>query len=81
MRNRFKDGSPKGNFPVIWGTGLMFPVSKDFLPHVDIRLVRGPLTATFLNLKHNAFGDPGLLAKEALAPAVDRKDRIGIIPT
>ncbi|UWP96678.1 polysaccharide pyruvyl transferase family protein [Aliiroseovarius crassostreae] len=80
VRNRFKDGSPKGNRPVIWGTGLMFPVPKDFLPYVETRLVRGPLTATFLGLKHNQFGDPGLLAQEALGAQGERIDRIGIIP-
>lgn len=80
VRNRFKDGSPKGNCPVIWGTGLMYPVPKDFLPHVDMRLVRGPLTATFLNLRHTQFGDPGLLAREALGEGPERHDRIGIIP-
>lgn len=68
-----------GPRPVIWGTGLLTPVPRDLLEHVDIALLRGPVTAALLDVKTDVFGDPGLLAPEMFA-APERRDVIGIVP-
>jgi pyruvyltransferase len=55
------------NGDVIWGSGLngkIDPARHQF-NHLDVRMVRGPLTKQFLEAKSitvgNVFGDPGLL--------------------
>lgn len=79
--NNFKsvpDGTPR---PLVWGAGMMRPVMRrEFLDNVDIRLLRGPVSAAILDLPMTAFGDPGLLAPEAMGPPPDRQDRIVVIP-
>ena len=65
--------------PVIWGTGMLGPVQADFLDSLDIRLLRGPIGAALLGVSGRRFGDPGLLAADALGPAPTRRDRIGLI--
>ena len=65
--------------PLVWGSGLMMPCPRDVLDHVQIALVRGPVTAALLNLKTDQFGDPGLLINE-VHDAPERRDRIGIVP-
>ncbi|MBV7379472.1 polysaccharide pyruvyl transferase family protein [Maritimibacter dapengensis] len=80
VRRQFKDGPPKGKKIRVWGTGLMHPVPTDFLPHVRMHLVRGPITATLLGLDHDRFGDPGLLASDTFGDQGTRRDRIGFIP-
>ncbi|WP_224814950.1 polysaccharide pyruvyl transferase family protein [Hasllibacter sp. MH4015] len=70
-----------GDGPLLWGTGVLNPFwRKDFLENVRVRLLRGPISAAFLRLKMNEFGDPGLLAPEALPKAPAREDKITILP-
>ncbi len=70
-----------GDGPLLWGTGLLNPFyRKDFLANVRVRLLRGPISAAFLRLKMTEFGDPGLLADEALGPVAERLDRVAIVP-
>ncbi|AXI46599.1 exosortase [Sulfitobacter sp. SK012] len=65
----------------VWGTGLLHAVnSRGFLDHIDIALVRGPITAALLGLEHTQFGDAGLLIDQALPFDGTRTDRIGIVP-
>lgn len=80
VRRNFDD--PRDGAPlVVWGTGLLRPVNgTKFLDHVDVRLVRGPVTAALLGLKVRQFGDPGLLADEVVPFKGERGDRIGIVP-
>ncbi len=68
--------------PIVWGAGAMSPVPVDFLERVDIRLVRGPLTAALLGIDGIPTGDPGLLAPEVAGIQRDepRYRRIGVIP-
>lgn len=71
----------RGEGPFLWGTGLLNPFyRKDFLENVRVRLLRGPVSAAFLRLKMDEFGDPGLLAPEAVGPVSERLDRVAIIP-
>ena len=66
--------------PVIWGLGQLGHVPRDVVQHVDIALLRGPIGAALLGVSDVRFGDPGLLAPQALAPAPARTDKIGIVP-
>ena len=66
--------------PVLWGTGMLGYVPRDVLEHVDVALLRGPVGAALMGLKDTRFGDPGLLAAEALGPAPQRTDTIGLVP-
>lgn len=71
----------RGDGPYLWGTGLLNPFyRKDFLENVQVRLLRGPISAAFLRLKMDEFGDPGLLADEAVGPVAERHDRVSIVP-
>lgn len=71
----------KGEGPYLWGTGVLNPFyRKDFLENVRVRLLRGPISAAFLRLKMKEYGDPGLLADEAVGPVAERHDRVAIIP-
>lgn len=65
--------------PVLWGTGVMRPVPTEFLDHVDIALLRGPVSAALLGIKDCKFGDPGLLAPRVFKPG-QRQDQIGLVP-
>ncbi|SNS74797.1 polysaccharide pyruvyl transferase family protein [Tropicimonas sediminicola] len=69
-----------GSRPVIWGSGMMAPVSSGFLANVRLALLRGPITATLLGQRAEGYGDPGLLAPEVLGEAPQRQDRIGVVP-
>lgn len=64
--------------PVIWGSGMMSPIRTAFLDHVDVAMVRGPITASLLGLDTELYGDPGLLTADALGP-VERHDRTGLL--
>ena len=71
----------RGDGPILWGTGLLNPFyRKDFLENVQVRLLRGPISAAFLRLKMTEFGDPGLLADDAVGPVSERHDRIAVLP-
>lgn len=72
--------APDGG-PILWGTGVLNPFyRRDFLTNVRVRLLRGPISAALMRLKMREFGDPGLLAPDALGPAPARRDRIVVIP-
>jgi pyruvyltransferase len=76
-----RDGRDAGAKPVIWGTGAMGPLPNlGFLDHVDIALLRGPMTAALLNRNDREFGDPGLLINEVLGEAPPRGDHIAVVP-
>jgi len=79
-RRKLKTARRDGVKPWIWGSGLMAPVSPEFLDHAQVALLRGPVTAALLGLEMDQFGDPGLLAVDAVGPAPERHDRIGIVP-
>lgn len=67
--------------PVIWGAGLLHPVQgTGFTDHVDIALVRGPITAALLGLELSEFGDPGLLINAVWPHKRAPNGRIGIVP-
>ena len=67
--------------PLVWGTGLLHPVhGVGFKDHVDIALVRGPITADLLGLDVSRFGDPGLLISDVWPQERKREGRIGIVP-
>ena len=69
------------NPPILWGTGVLNPFfKKDFVPHIDVRILRGPISAVFLKKKMKEFGDPGLFAPEAIGQPDERRDQIAIIP-
>lgn len=66
--------------PVIWGSGIMKPVRDDIRDVVEIAAVRGPLTASFLNLRDVPMGDPGLFAADIEPAPAERRWRVGVIP-
>lgn len=75
------EGGEAGHRPAIWGAGLLHPVTtKGFVDHIDIALLRGPVTAALLGLEDTEFGDPGLLVSDVLPFDGKRTDRIGIVP-
>ncbi|MEE4119801.1 MAG: polysaccharide pyruvyl transferase family protein [Paracoccaceae bacterium] len=72
--------APREPRPVVWGTGCMGPVERGFLDRVDVALLRGPVTAALLERADTRFGDPGLLAAEAVGGLPARDDKVGIVP-
>lgn len=81
VKRTHKEPRESGDKLCVWGTGLLNPVfGHGFLKHVDIALLRGPITAALLSLEHNRFGDPGLLINAALPFSGTQGDRIGIVP-
>lgn len=81
VKRTHKEPREDGGRLCVWGTGLLNPVfGHGFLKHVDVALVRGPITAALLTLELRRFGDPGLLINEVLPFDGTRGDRIGIVP-
>ena len=78
VRKNYADG--RSHRPILWGTGQLGHVNRDFLRHVDIALLRGPLSASLLGFEHDHFGDPGLLVADALGARLERGDHVGIVP-
>ncbi len=67
--------------PFLWGCGCMGPMQADFIHAVEpVKIVRGPITASFLGLQDVAFGDPGLLANQAHPRHTEQQDIIGLVP-
>lgn len=73
-------GGPRLPKPVVWGTGCMGPVSRDFLEHVEVVAVRGPRTAEILGLSGVPYGDPGVFAADVVGTLPVREDRVGVVP-
>lgn len=80
MRRNHTEARAGGFKPWIWGAGLLHPVPRDFLKHVRVALVRGPITAALLGLRRTEFGDPGLLASKVLRERTGRNDRVALVP-
>ncbi|MEM7320909.1 MAG: polysaccharide pyruvyl transferase family protein [Pseudomonadota bacterium] len=80
MQRNHRVARADGTRPVIWGAGVLQAIPTGFVDHVDIALVRGPVTAALLGLETNSFGDPGLLADRLLADRPSRQDRIAFVP-
>jgi len=75
------DRTRPANPPILWGTGVLNPFwRRDFLANVGVALLRGPISAALMRLKLKVFGDPGLLAPDALGAGGARQDRIVVIP-
>ncbi|MFT7447544.1 polysaccharide pyruvyl transferase family protein [Sulfitobacter sp.] len=67
--------------PTVWGTGLLHAVNgTQFTKHVNIALVRGPITAALLDLEMSRFGDPGLLISDVWPQERTLNGNIGIVP-
>ncbi len=77
-RRSFKSGSDVN--PWIWGTGVMKPLPMDFIDHVRVAAVRGPISRELIGAKTEVFGDPGLLMPFVLGEKIARTDKIGVIP-
>ncbi|MBU2982318.1 polysaccharide pyruvyl transferase family protein [Lentibacter algarum] len=73
-----KEGRPSHR-PTIWGTGMLGALRTDFVEHVDVAMLRGPITASLLGLKVESYGDPGVLTSEALGKKPEQHDRIGLV--
>ncbi|MHA6344177.1 polysaccharide pyruvyl transferase family protein [Roseivivax sp. CAU 1761] len=80
VRRTHQGPRPDGSRPWIWGSGAMRPIRLDFLPHVRVAALRGPITESLLGVEAQAYGDPGLLIAEALGAAPERQDRVGLVP-
>jgi pyruvyltransferase len=70
---------------VVWGAGLRNAALAEHLhPEVDLRAVRGPLTAEAIRARHGieccVYGDPALLAPHLLGLARRRRHRPARIP-
>ena len=64
----------------VWGTGMMYPIERDFLDLAAISAVRGPITAGILELDDIAIGDPALLTNMVFDVGdVDVRYDVGII--
>jgi len=81
LAKHFTEPPKRPHRPILWGTGVLNPIfRREFLDNLDIRLMRGPVGAAICRIPATAFGDPGLLAPEALGPAETRQDRVVVIP-
>ena len=79
-RRKNRAARADGRRPWIWGSGLLSPAPTDFLDHMQVALLRGPVTAALLGVRAARFGDPGLLAPEVLGSRPEPGERIGIVP-
>lgn len=70
----------RGHRPVIWGSGCMKPVGRKFTSHVDFAALRGPRSAEALRVEPQAFGDPGILIRDALGEHVEKSDEVAVVP-
>jgi len=81
LAKHFTDPPNRPHRPILWGTGVLNPIfRREFLDNLDIRLMRGPVGAAICRVPATAFGDPGLLAPDALGAAAARQDRVAVIP-
>ncbi len=81
VKNNQKEPRLRGGKPFVWGTGAMSGLSSlNFLEHVRVALVRGPITAALMKRDDRLFGDTGLLIADALGAAPEREDVVGLVP-
>ncbi|WP_085796380.1 polysaccharide pyruvyl transferase family protein [Falsiruegeria litorea] len=80
IRRNFSQAVEHRMKPFVWGTGLLHPVPTDFLPNVNVALVRGPVTAALLGVKTRQFGDPGLLTADLIDEIPSVQDRVALVP-
>ncbi len=80
IRVRRAYAEPRDHRPAIWGTGMMGPIRLGFQDNVDFFAVRGPLTASLINIKIDTYGDPGLLLPDLCTKKITRGTDIGVIP-
>ncbi|WP_217354547.1 polysaccharide pyruvyl transferase family protein [Ruegeria atlantica] len=67
--------------PFVWGSGCIEPLATDFVKSVrSPKTVRGPITASLLDLRNVTFGDPGVLASRVHPRTEAQDDIIGIVP-
>jgi len=79
-RRTHRGARPDGSKPWIWGSGCMGGLRKDFKGFVQFSIVRGPVTASLMNVDMDVFGDPGILIADAMAEDISPADRIGLVP-
>ena len=60
--------------PVVWGSGCLNAMRRDFVPKVGFAAVRGPLTREWLGLPPGSNGDPALLLPDVLGKPVARTE-------
>ena len=81
IRNNQQKPREKGRKPFVWGTGAMSGlVDLECLKNVCVALLRGPITAAFLQRDDRVFGDTGLLIADALGARPEREDVVGLVP-
>ncbi|WP_412496473.1 polysaccharide pyruvyl transferase family protein [Vibrio cyclitrophicus] len=69
------------NNSIIWGSGFISNESSiEKGIDVEVRLLRGPLTAEKLNRESVCFGDPGVCIRHFYFPNVEKKYKYGLIP-
>ena len=71
---------PRESKPYIWGSGCIKPIRQEFLRHVQIAALRGPLSEECLKMRVNRYGDPALLMPDVLGDKVAPTNRVGIVP-
>ncbi|WBU63654.1 polysaccharide pyruvyl transferase family protein [Paracoccus aerodenitrificans] len=76
---RTHDQPREGKRPLLWGTGMLGPVDVRLTEIVDIRALRGPLSATILGVRNLPLGDPGLFASDLNLPRPECDGKIGVI--
>ncbi|MEP2716250.1 polysaccharide pyruvyl transferase family protein [Pseudophaeobacter sp.] len=79
-RRKLSEAKVYAHSPVVWGSGLLHAISRDFLSNVEIALLRGPISAALLGQKTDQFGDPGLLVADVFDPAPSKTHKIGLVP-
>lgn len=67
------------NNSIVWGSGFISGDSK-INKELDVKLLRGPLTAEKLGLENVEFGDPGVCIRNFYNPIIKKKYKYGLIP-
>lgn len=76
-------GTKNAKYATIWGCGLSRQDEIVYKAH-DIKAVRGPISynkAIKTNNYDMAIGDPGILLPRFYNPSINKKHKIGIIPS
>ncbi len=66
--------------PLVWGSGCLNAMRRDFVERATFAAVRGPLSAEWLGLSVTRFGDPALLMPDVLGAPVAADGKVRIVP-
>lgn len=78
--HRAENISERPTRTMVWGRGDMKFISSEATQKLQFLAVRGPLTASYLDLDKIALGDPGIFANESIENDFPKTHKVGVVP-